>query len=60
MVKAAEVLAKSIPFVRVVFYELSGEPKFGEMTFYPGAGLGKFDPEEWDYILGSWIQLPNK
>lgn len=57
MCDLAEVLARDIPFVRVDFYEVAGEPRFGEMTFYPGAGLEEFTPEEWDERLGSWIDL---
>lgn len=57
MVELAEQLSKDIPFVRVDFYEVNGHPYFGEMTFYPGNGVEEFSPEEWDYKLGSWIDL---
>jgi len=59
MIASAEKLSKNIAFVRVDFYEVNGSPKFGEITFYPGNGLEAFDPEEWDYILGDWLKLPN-
>lgn len=58
MVKLTEMLAEGIPFVRVDFYEVNGKIYFGELTFYPGSGMEEFSPEEWDYTLGSWIQLP--
>lgn len=29
----------------------------GEMTFFPAAGMGKFEPEDWDEKLGEWIKL---
>ena len=54
----AEKLAESIPFVRVDFYYVNGRIYFGEMTFYPASGFGKFVPEEWDYKLGEWLDLP--
>ena len=57
MIEYAERLSKGIKFVRVDFYEVNAQPFFGEMTFYPGSGLEEFTPEEWDYILGSWIDL---
>lgn len=57
MIKFAEKLSKNIPFVRVDFYEVKGKPYFGELTFYPGGGMEEFTPEEWDYKLGSWINL---
>lgn len=52
MIKSAELLAEDIPFVRIDFYEVDGTPKFGEMTFYPGSGMERFDPLEFDLRLG--------
>ena len=54
MIEAAEILAEDLPFVRIDFYEVGDVPKFGEMTFYPGAGLDAFDPPEWDLKLGKF------
>ncbi|WP_448379491.1 ATP-grasp fold amidoligase family protein [Fervidobacterium sp.] len=59
MIEIAEKLSQGIPFVRVDLYEVDGHPYFGELTFYPGAGFEEFTPEEWDYIIGSWLQLPS-
>ncbi len=59
MLELAEKLSEGIPFVRVDFYESSGNIYFGELTFYPGSGFEAFSPEEWDDILGDWIKLPN-
>jgi hypothetical protein len=52
MIEAAETLGQGFDFVRVDFYEIAGEPRFGEMTFYPGSGLDPFDPPELDLMLG--------
>ena len=60
MVGFAEKLSKNIPFVRVDFYETYGQLYFGELTFYPGSGFEEFTPEKYDYVLGSWLKLPNK
>ena len=60
MIEIAEKLSQGIPFVRVDLYEVDGHPYFGELTFYPGAGFEEFTPEEWDYIIGSWLQLPSR
>ena len=57
---AAEKLSEGIPFVRVDFYVANGNYWFGEMTFYPSSGLAPIRPAEWDGIIGSWIQLPDK
>ena len=45
--------------VRIDLYEINGKVYFGEFTFYPGGGLYKFYPIEWDFTLGSWIDLSN-
>lgn len=60
MITMAEQLSKDISFLRVDFYEVCGKYYFGEMTFYPASGFGKFQPQEWDNILGSWIELPKE
>jgi hypothetical protein len=57
MIVAAEVLAKGIDFLRVDLYEVGGRPLFGEMTFYPGSGLDRFDPVALDHELGAhWLR----
>ena len=60
MVELAEKLASDIPFARIDFYEIDGRVYFGEITFYPGSGMEEFSPPEWDAILGSWLELPEK
>ena len=59
MIQIAKKLAAPFPFVRVDFYEINNQVYFGELTFYPGAGMEEFSPEKYDYILGEWIKLPN-
>lgn len=56
MLDAAETLARGFDFVRCDFYEIDGTPLFGEMTFYPGSGLDKFNPIALDKVFGqSWL-----
>lgn len=56
MIAAAETLGTGFAFVRVDLYEVSGQPRFGEMTFYPGSGLDPFDPPELDAMMGTlWL-----
>ncbi len=57
MIELAEKLSKNIPFVRVDFYEVNGKVYFGELTFFPGNGLEEFEPEEYDKMLGDYIDL---
>ena len=53
---SAEKLANGFDFARVDFYEIAGEPRFGEVTFYPGSGLDPFDPPELDLAIGAlWL-----
>lgn len=57
MVAIAERLAKDMPLARIDLYEIDGRVYFGEITLYPGSGLETFQPLEWDYKLGEWIDL---
>ncbi len=52
MLNFAEILSKEFSFVRCDFYEVDGHIYFGEMTFYPGAGIENFTPREWDRKFG--------
>ncbi|MGE3623451.1 MAG: ATP-grasp fold amidoligase family protein [Bdellovibrionales bacterium] len=52
MIWFAETIGKEFSYVRVDLYELKGEVKFGELTFYPGSGFDRFDPPEWDKKFG--------
>lgn len=58
MIKFSEKLSKNLPHIRVDWYEVNGKLYFGELTFYDGAGLYPFEPESYDELLGSWIDLP--
>ena len=60
MISLAERLSEDVPFVRVDFYNSNGNIYFGEITFFPAAGMGKFEPEDWDEKLGEWINLKDK
>ena len=53
MIEAAETLGRGFDFVRVDLYDVGGQPRFGEMTFYPGSGLDRFDPVALDLELGA-------
>ena len=54
----AEKLGANIPHVRVDFYEVGDQVLFGEMTFAHWGGFTPFEPKEWDYKFGSWIDIP--
>ena len=58
MLSAARTLSQGFPFVRVDFYTIGERVIFGEMTWYPAGGLGRFRPESADRELGSKLILP--
>lgn len=60
MLNAARILAKDMPFVRVDFYQLDNEIRFGEITFYPASGFGTFTPCEWNDKFGELINIRTK
>ena len=57
MLQYAEQIGEGFSYVRVDLYEVEGTVKFGEATFYPGAGLEAFDPPEFDELFGRQWQL---
>jgi hypothetical protein len=57
MLSLAQELSQSIPYVRVDLYSIEKKIYFGELTFHHGSGYEKFDPPEWNTILGSWINI---
>lgn len=58
MKELAAKLSETQPFLRTDFYDVDGKVYFGELTFYPASGFGKFIYEGNDELLGSWIKLP--
>ncbi len=57
MLGAAETLAAGRDFLRVDFYEIAGQPLFGEFCLYPGSGLDPFAADWIDKELGSlWLR----
>lgn len=60
MIELSQELSKNIPFVRIDWYEVEKKLFFGEYTFYPGSGMEEFDPISADYLLGKYIELPQR
>lgn len=57
MIEYSQRLSLGIPYVRVDWYEIDGEPIFGEMTFTPAGGFQSFYSEEYRMELGQQIDL---
>ena len=60
MLEIASKLSAGFPHVRVDLYNCNGQVYFGELTLYHYGGMIPFYPEKWDYIFGSWLNLPVK
>jgi hypothetical protein len=60
MLATAELIGAGFSYVRVDLYALAGAVKFGEVTFYPGAGLELFDPRGFDGLFGAQWPLEAK
>lgn len=50
-------LAQKSPFTRIDLYLINSKIYFGEITFFPASGFGKFSPKEWDEKLGILLDL---
>ncbi|PJF08388.1 ATP-grasp fold amidoligase family protein [Pseudorhodobacter sp. MZDSW-24AT] len=53
ILSAAERVGNGMDFVRVDFFDLPDGPRFGEVTFAPDAGFGRFRPKQYDGLFGT-------
>lgn len=60
MLTCAEKFAKEFTFIRIDFYSVNEKVYFGEMTFTPQSGTGKWESEEQNKIYGNLIKLPKR
>ena len=58
MDSSTHLLCQSFTFVRVDYLSDGNHYYFGEITFTPASGLVGWKPEEYDKIIGEWMQLP--
>jgi hypothetical protein len=59
MTAVAKTLAQDFFFCRVDLYSIRRRTVFGELTFLPGNGLLKFEPQEYDEYWGAKMNLAN-
>ena len=52
MIAGAQALARDHAFLRIDLYEINGQPRFGEVTVYPGSGLLPVVPAALDRRMG--------
>jgi len=60
MIELSKVLSKGIPHLRVDFYYATGQIYIGELTFFHCGGFVPIKPNEWNDLIGGWIELPPK
>lgn len=58
MIRLAKILATDFVYVRVDFYNIEKKIYFGELTFHPESGFGKFIPDKCDFEMGKLLKLP--
>jgi len=58
--KIARELSKGIPFSRIDLYETGENTYFGEVTLFPGSGMGSFRPDQYNELLGEMLKLPGE
>ena len=57
MIELSKILADNIQQVRIDWYYANGHIYFGEITFFDGSGYYEFEPDKYNYIFGSLINL---
>ena len=60
MIKIAKKLSKDFIYVRVDLYVIDDKVKFGEMTFTPAAGIGKWGGAVASKLVGDMIIIEKK
>ena len=57
LVRLAEILSTNSPLLRVDFYLTKQGLYFGELTFYHDSGFVRFNPQKYDAIFGSKLDI---
>lgn len=57
MLELSRKLSEGMKHLRVDFYVVGDRIFFGELTFYHMNGMGKFSPESFNLLLGSFLKL---
>lgn len=60
LLELSKKLSAGILHVRTDFFIVNDQFYFGELTFYPDSGYGRITPEEFNWQLGKWINLPDR
>ena len=60
MVTIVNRLSEQFLHVRVDLYNTGQEIIFGELTFFDSSGYAKYDPDKYDYKLGSYFKIKQR
>ena len=60
MIKIAKKLSSGFRFARIDLFDVEGRIYFSEVTFCPASGFMPFVPEEYDEIVGRWLDVGSK
>ena len=58
MLELSAKLSEGVPHLRVDWYYVNHHLYFGELTFFDASGYLDFEPDEYNEIIGGWIELP--
>ena len=58
MLKIAAKLSADLVHARIDLYNINEHVYFGEITFFDASGFAPISPEDYDAVMGSWMQLP--
>ncbi|WP_246529026.1 ATP-grasp fold amidoligase family protein [Oceanobacillus oncorhynchi] len=59
MLSIAKKLSKEDIHVRIDLFEVNGKIYFGEKTYFPASGFSRFNKDEYDELLGEWLDINN-
>jgi hypothetical protein len=57
MIRLSELISKDKIYLRVDWYIIDNNLKFGEITFYPGSGQETISPYMYEIILGNLVDI---
>jgi hypothetical protein len=60
MMEIAKLFSKDTSHLRVDFFVCNDKLYSGELTFFSAGGFWNPQPQQWNYTLGEYIELPKK
>lgn len=57
MIDVSRKLSNGLTHIRIDLYYINNRIYFGEYTFHSSGGIIRFNPPEWNRIIGNWVML---